>query len=252
VRETFGSEGSKAEINRQGLTFEQKVTPSDHLTLAYSYSFDRNHAAKEDLRTLPSVYLARFNTNLIVDSRNDVFNATQGWFHSSSLEWGAPTLGSDRRFFKYVGQQNYFRPFENGMVLASALRIGAAASFGRQLIFSERFFAGGGTTVRGYLQDELGPRDSVGHPMGGQAVVVLNQEVRFPAWRMFRGVGFVDAGNVFRSTSEVSLGRLQVATGLGVRVDTPVGLFRVDYGLPLTATRPNTTGRWFVSLGQAF
>ena len=252
VRETFGSEGSKAEINRQGLTFEQKVTPSDHLTLAYSYSFDRNHAAKADLRTLPPVYLARFNTSLIVDSRNDVFNATQGWFHSSSLEWGTPTFGSDRRFFKYVGQQNYFRPFENGVVLASALRIGAAASFGRQLIFSERFFAGGGTTVRGYLQDELGPRDSVGHPVGGQAVVVLNQEVRFPAWRMFRGVGFFDAGNVFRTTSEVSLGRLQVATGLGVRVDTPVGLFRVDYGLPLTATRPNITGRWFVSLGQAF
>ena len=252
VRETFGSDGTRVTNDRQGLTLEQQITPREGLTLAYSYNFDRNHTLDVGVDGDPSVYIARFNTSLIADRRDDLFNATRGWFHSSTFEWGAPTLGSDRRFLKYVGQQNYFRPFRHSVVLASSARVGFAADFGQELIFSERFFAGGGTTVRGYPQDGLGPVDFLGHSSGGRAVIVLNQEARFPLWRMLRGVGFVDAGNVFASVGDVSFGRLRVATGLGLRVETPVGLFRVDYGRPLFSTRTDAGGRWFVSLGQAF
>ena len=252
MRETFGSDGTRVANDRQGLTLEQRITPRDDLTLAYSYSFDRNQAVAAGIVADPSVYIARFNTSLVADRRDDLFNATRGWFHSSTFEWGDPALGSDRRFLKYVGQQNYFRPLRLGLVLASSVRLGIAAGFGQELILSERFFAGGGTTVRGYPQDGLGPVDGSGHPAGGRAVVVLNQEARFPLWRMLRGVGFVDAGNVFASAVDFSFGRLRAAAGLGFRVDTPVGLFRADYGLPLSSARPDTVGQWFVSLGQAF
>ena len=217
VRETFGSDGTRVTNDRQGLTLEQQITPREGLTLAYSYNFDRNHTLDVGVDGDPSVYIARFNTSLIADRRDDLFNATRGWFHSSTFEWGAPTLGSDRRFLQYVGQQNYFRPFRHSVVL-----------------------------------DGLGPVDFLGHSSGGRAVIVLNQEARFPLWRMLRGVGFVDAGNVFASVGDVSFGRLRVATGLGLRVETPVGLFRVDYGRPLFSTRTDAGGRWFVSLGQAF
>jgi len=119
------------------------------------------------------------------------------------------------------------------------------------LIPSERFFAGGGNTVRGYSQDSLGPVSFFG-PGGGSASLVFNQEVRLPIWSLFRGVGFVDAGNVFSSVRDLSLTALKVAVGLGLRAETPVGLFRLDYGVPLSRDQNDPRGRWFASLGQAF
>ncbi|MDA1092296.1 MAG: BamA/TamA family outer membrane protein [Acidobacteria bacterium] len=91
-----------------------------------------------------------------------------------------------------------------------------------------------------------------GDVTGGQASLILNQEVRLPIWRLFRGVGFIDAGNVFDGVGDLSLTALKVALGLGVRAETPVGLFRLDYGVPLSRSQNDPRGRWFASLGQAF
>ena len=119
------------------------------------------------------------------------------------------------------------------------------------MIRSERFFAGGGNTVRGYGQDSLGPHDFFG-ATGGNALLVFNQEVRFPiVWR-FRGVGFIDAGNVFETVPDISFADLAVGTGLGLRVETPVGLFRFDYGFALRRDDDEPTGRFYFSIGQAF
>ena len=80
------------------------------------------------------------------------------------------------------------------MVLASAARLGLATAFDESLIPSERFFAGGGYSVRGYNQDALSPRDRFGDAIGGNALLVLNEEIRFPIFKWVRGVGFFDAG----------------------------------------------------------
>ena len=81
---------------------------------------------------------------------------------------------------------------------------------------------------------------------------MLNQEVRFPLWSIFGGVGFLDAGNVFSTVRELSFRDLEMGTGLGLRAETPVGLFRIDYGFPLSRTEDDPVGRWFFSIGQAF
>ena len=81
---------------------------------------------------------------------------------------------------------------------------------------------------------------------------MLNQEIRFPLFAMFRGVSFFDAGNVFASVSDVSLRQLKVGVGFGLRSETPVGLIRVDYGMPVSRGVDDPRGRWFFSIGQAF
>ena len=258
LRETFGSDGAKAVSDRYGLTMEQQITPRAGLTLSYSYNVERDHTFDDDFDPNDpfafdlTVDIARLNTSVVIERRDDLFDTTRGWFHSSSLEWGVETLGSDLRFLKYVGQQNYFRRLARGVVLGSAARVGLGAGFGQELIPSERFFAGGGNTVRGYPQDGLGPVDFVGASTGGEAFVVLNQEIRFPLWRLLGGVGFLDVGNVFPSVGEVSFRDLRVSTGVGLRADTPVGLVRADYGLPLSRDRNDAMGRWFFSIGQTF
>jgi outer membrane translocation and assembly module TamA len=120
------------------------------------------------------------------------------------------------------------------------------------LYVRERFFAGGATSVRGYRQDDLGQRSSLGDAAGGMALLVFNEELRFPVHRWLRGVGFVDLGNVYDTVGEISLGDLQVGVGAGVRLDTPVGLFRVDLGIPANPRPFDPKWKIHFGLGHAF
>ena len=254
---TFGEQDFLTATDRSRLTLEQRFRPRSAMTVAYSYNFEKNHTF--DVTSDPNdpfggfdvtVDIARLAANVIIDTRDDLFNASRGWFHSSSVEYAPEGLGSDLRFAKYTGQQ--FRYWSLGeVVLASAARIGLAAGFNQDLILSERFFAGGGNTVRGYRQDALGPL-FLGQPDGGDASVVLNQEVRFPILDFVRGVAFVDAGNVFPLLDDFSLKDLKVGAGVGVRLDTPFGLFRIDFAAPLSEVDDELKSRFFFSIGQVF
>ena len=125
---------------------------------------------------------------------------------------------------------------------------------------SERFYAGGDTTVRGFALDRLGTPDTIdrdGFPRGGHGVVILNAEARVPVRGGLGVVAFIDGGNVFRTVEAIDLGELRGAVGFGVRYRSPVGPIRVDLGIKLDRqTLP--TGQMerrtalHISLGQAF
>ena len=132
---------------------------------------------------------------------------------------------------KLLMQQFVFVPLGR-MVLAS--RVQAGFAFGRDpLAFTDRFRAGGATSVRGYGEESLGPRDdqrlaerrrSPADPQPGSALPDVS------AWRV-NGVVFIDAGNIFAKGEDLE--RLEDrATGLDLRLDTPVGLLRGDVGFP--------------------
>ena len=200
-RETVGEDQNAFINDITRLTLEQRLEPHADLTLAYSYNFERNHTFLKDPDPFfpdePPFRIVRLDASAIIDTRDDLFNATRGWFHSSTVEHAPHTLGSDLRFAKYLAQQYYYQR-RGGVVLATAARLGLATGFGGDLIPTERFHAGGGNTVRGYAQDSLGPVGFFGEPTGGNALLVLNQEVRFPLLWILRGVGFVDAGKRVR------------------------------------------------------
>ncbi len=238
-------------------TIEQRFGLPRAFRLLYSYSFENTHVfdpnAKPgdpfafDLR----LHIARLNSSLLVDARDNPDDTRRGFFHSSTVEYAARQLGSELRFTKYNLQQYYFRPVRS-VVLASAARLGLGfGTEGRPLILTERFFAGGGRTVRGYPEEGLGPRDVFDRAAGGDAMLVLNQEVRVPVYRWVSGVGFLDAGNVFAKVGDVSVRALKAGAGGGLRIQTPVVLLRIDYGVPL-GTVASRRGVWVFSIGQAF
>jgi outer membrane protein insertion porin family len=267
LRSTVFLERSRTEFNPESefasvatvtdLSLEQAYSIRRRLEVRYGYAYgqsrtvSRNQSENEGIDV--AVRAARLTTSALVDRRTDPFDPAGGWFASSNLELSRPSLGSDLSFLKGFLQFYQFQPVRRGMVLASAVRMGLARTYDDQdLYVRERFFAGGATSVRGYRQDDLGPRSILGDAAGGAALLVFNEELRFPVYRWLRGVGFVDLGNVYDSVGEISLGDLQVGVGAGVRLDTPVGLFRVDFGVPANPRPFDPKWKIHFGLGHAF
>lgn len=237
-------------------------------------------------RVFPQVRLSSFAASIVRDTRDDLAEPTAGRFLSANTQLAGRRIGSEVGFARSFLTAQLFRtlPRAPRIVLATNARIGMAAAFPRltpdrdadgnpvfdgngQPVFvtvrdlpaSERFFAGGDTTVRGFTLDRLGTPDLFdknGFPTGGGGLVVLNAEVRVPIRWGFGAVGFVDAGNVFAQPSSISLAELRSSVGLGLRYRSPIGPVRVDLGFKLhrnlIANEREPLTALHISLGQAF
>ena len=222
-------------------------------------------------RLFPQVALSMFGVSMLRDTRTDPLDPESGSFVAADQTLAARAYGSEVGFIKATLEGKSFLrlPMRRRVVLALAGRVGAAHGFARtvgatvvrdQLPASERFFAGGDTTVRGFSLDRLGDAATItssGFPTGGNGFVVLNAELRTSVTAALQGVVFVDAGNVYPLASQLSLSRLRPSAGLGVRYRSPVGPIRVDWGFNLNRRElvPGTRERgniFHVSLGQAF
>lgn len=256
-------------VDRVGFSLQQESTFRRYWLLNYGYRIERSRTwdpldptNEFDVR----LRIAGLTSALTRDSRDDILDATTGSFFSQALQWSPSVLGSQVRFAKYFGQYFRYIPLQKPhiqlftnkverprLVYAAAARIGLARGFGGQsLPLAERFFAGGSTTLRGFEQNSVGPQVIDGEPTGGQAMLVLNNELRFPLVSIFDGVGFVDVGNVYARVSDFSFADIRKAGGVGLRVRTPWFLLRLDYGIKLDRREGEPRSRLFFSIGQAF
>ncbi len=220
-------------------------------------------------RLFPKVRLSSFLGSLIRDTRNDPVDPTAGQYLSANGQLAGRAIGSEVGFVKSFFTVQAFRalPGRRGVVVAASTRVGAAVGFpnaagSRDLPASERFFAGGDTTVRGFARDRLGVRrdptresdtiDNAGFPLGGNALVLLNGELRVPVRSGVKVVTFADVGNVFKTVSDVSVGELRTALGLGFRYKSPVGPVRFDLGFKVPRRSNESRLEWFITFGEAF
>ena len=116
----------------------------------------------------------------------------------------------------------------------------------------DRFFAGGSTTVRGFRDNRLGPRDSAGNPTGGNAQAIVNLEWRFPLWNWLGGAIFWDMGAIGREWKTLSTGDFRSGVGTGLRLKTPVGPIRLDFGYPLNPIAGDKPRQIYLSVGNPF
>ncbi|MFH1177043.1 MAG: translocation/assembly module TamB domain-containing protein, partial [Acidobacteriota bacterium] len=136
---------------------------------------------------------------LIYDTRADPLLADRGLFASADLSGSHTFLGSDFRYVRLFTQVNLYRPISlvgrPGATWAQSVRLGLAKPFGQELVSDVRFFAGGEYSVRGYATETLGPLEDLGavlKPTGGEALLVVNEELRFPLFWDLTGLVFVD------------------------------------------------------------
>ncbi len=274
---------SSFDFNRKGAS--ATITRRINRTLAVSgrYGIDRtkllniksNFAAQPEIdRLFPQVRISSVASSLIRDTRNDSIEPNSGSLIGVDAELAARRIGSEVGFVKTFVQGFTYRQMTRprSAVIVLGARVGLARGFPREvssegstiilndLPASERFFAGGDTTVRGFTLDRLGTPQTIdqdGFPTGGQGLIVVNLEGRIPLRGGLGAVAFIDGGNVWRLVSDMDFSQMRGSVGFGLRYRSPVGPIRVDLGFKLdrqvlpTGERERPTAL-HISLGQAF
>lgn len=205
---------------------------------------------------------------LVRERRNSVIDPSAGTWAAAELRLASPFIGSDSliQFVKGTVEFAAYRRVARASVLSVRLKLGtifSASGCGQEdgpgcVPTDERFYAGGASTVRGYGQNELGPKVRVREittkqeveggdtvvvadttlrtsPTGGNDLLLLNVEYRFPlpgTSRKLSAALFVDAGRVFdRGGESPGPTGLRVTPGFGLRLASPLGPIRLDIAL---------------------
>ncbi|MGE0359370.1 MAG: translocation/assembly module TamB domain-containing protein [Vicinamibacterales bacterium] len=231
---------------RELVSVEQRIRRSRGFEATYGYRLTHEvyDAFDPEDPFYQNTLIGRFTSTALVDRRDDPFDAATGWFTSFTAERVSNFESGDDTIKLLAAAYHYRRVL--GVTVASAVRLGG--SFLDPLGFGERFYVGGADTVRGYAEAAAGPKDIRGRAIGGNAQLILNQELRAPIYRWLKGVAFVDAGNVFTANTDIAFRDLDVGYGVGLRLDTPFSLLRLDLGYPAGGGRR----RWYFGIGQVF
>ena len=181
----------------------------------------------EDLLVLPGVSLEK----LVAD---DILLARRGFRVRGDLRGSHQYLGSSTDFLRLETEANVVRSIGDDwrFFIRSALGIGLIDGFAT-LPASQRFFAGGDQSVRGYSFNSLGPQDEEGNVVGGRHLIFGSIEAERHVWNRVALAAFVDAGNAL----DVFELDVEVSAGAAFNIHTPIGTLRIGAARPITESR---------------
>jgi outer membrane protein insertion porin family len=269
--QTFDSRRAEASV---GLA--QKLSSSSSILYRYVYrhvvASNLQIAVEEIPLFSQNTEVSEFDVNWVRDRRNSVSDPSRGDFENVDVSMAMKPIGSSANFLRVYLQNSTYTPIGRRLVFARSTRFGIQTPYGNSLStdipLPERFFAGGGTSLRGFGLNQAGPRDPVtGFPIGGQTELIFNQDLRFPMHLpligdRLGGAVFYDAGNVFPSIRKISLRTAPPAptfdpanpnvcltnctnelsyfshtVGIEFRYGTPIGPVALDLGYQLNPAR---------------
>ncbi|WP_321397208.1 autotransporter assembly complex family protein [Emcibacter sp.] len=199
-------------------------------------------------------WLAALPVGVRWDNSNDILDPTKGFRASVSTAPSFIFNGSNEFYLRSEINVSGYYPLDgdHDFVLAARARVGSVYGISfDELPAKERFFSGGGGSVRGYGYQDIGPRDASGDPTGGRSVAEINAEMRVHISDTLSLVPFMDGGNVYEKVLPRFTG-FRWGAGLGVRYHTSFGPLRVDAATPLNRLPGESRFHLYISLGQAF
>lgn len=227
------------EFTRLSAAYRYEVLDISNLSVNASELLQQSQGESTTSSVTPSI---------VRDSRDNVFNPSEG--STNSFEIQLAGLGGDNRYYRAVGNSTWYFALPAEMTGFVRGRFGFGDGFGdRTLPASERFFLGGVTTIRGFEFRDIGPEDDAGNPLGGTSFVQFNIEIGRSLGSVLRVVAFVDVGNVYGPDHDFDIGSLRRSAGLGIRIVTPIGPIRLDYGFKLDKKPDESAGRLGFLLG---
>ncbi len=225
---------------------------SEHLTATAGLVGEEARISQEGM--LNNYTLAQVPVGLKWDDTNSPTDPTRG-FRAAAAVTPTYSFGSagGQFFALLVGTASTYIDLSGTgrSVLALRGRIGAAPGVPTFAIPpDQRFYAGGGGSIRGYRYQSVGPLFPDGRPTGGTGVDDGSVELRQRFGANWGAVGFVDAGQL--SNGAPFTGDLRVGAGVGVRYYTSFGPIRFDVAVPLIHQRKSDVIEAYIGLGQAF
>jgi translocation and assembly module TamA len=242
---------------QKGIQGQFAVHSLHPVELLYGYRFKQSTITSPIFAFPISPRVAGLNASVVLNTRGNILDPIVGQFYSLALSYDDSLLGSDFSFIKGFGQAFFNHLIKQRVTWAQGYRLGLAWGLHGDRVpgftpeFSERFKAGGSNSVRGFETDGLGPVDAFGDQVGGEAVLVINQELRLQGTSTLGAAIFYDVGNVYAQVQDFNLS-LRQSLGVGLRYQSPIGLLRFDVGFPLNRRPEERRYQIWFGLGQAF
>ncbi|MBP7793356.1 MAG: outer membrane protein assembly factor BamA [Candidatus Goldbacteria bacterium] len=253
----YNNQGYDVDSYGFDLTFGRRFGLFHKVYLTYRYEQDKYSNIRSDLVSIVPEDVSQISSitpMYVFDSRDNVFDASHGFYANASLQIGGGLFGADYNYVKSNIDLRYFIPSFWRFVFALHGRIGYATGYdwgsGESVVpVSEKFYAGGTDTVRGYEERGLGPAG------GGNFLIVTNLEYKLKiVERVLTAVVFYDSGNCWNNFDEVDWQNpyLPSSLGFGVRLTIPgtVMVLRLDWGYALDNSIPG--GKIHFNIGNIF
>jgi outer membrane protein assembly complex protein YaeT len=262
--QTFSSKREEASVQTS-----QKFNRASTLSVKFAYRKVSTGNLAIPALLVPSlsqpVRIGILTANYIQDHRDNPADAHRGFWNTLDTGVAGNFFGSQRSFVRVLGRNATYTSIGRNLVFARQTEFGAIYPFNvalgtaaiDEIPFPERFFGGGSNSMRGFGDNQAGPRDigtstetgnpasnATGFPIGGDALFFNTFELRFPLLGPnISGVIFHDMGNIYTNLSSISLAYKQPgygnfnyavqAPGFGIRYKTPLGPVRVDFSYAL-------------------
>lgn len=195
----------------------------------------------------------RVRATPVWEYRDDPMQPTSGWYLKTPLQIGSALGGEDAGYASLGVNGSWFYAFSDSWHLAL---LGQGAMLyptgeAKEFPIDLRFFNGGANTVRSFPERELGPSVN-GYATGGNAFWAASAEIIRPLAGPLHLVGFVDAGAISLDYQDITSADVELAAGLGLRLNLPIGPVRFEYGYNLTRDPGEPSGSFHFAIGASF
>lgn len=157
----------------------------------------------------------------VYDSRDNIYDPKRGKRASATVQWAGHGLGGDFDYYKFTGEYRNYKAIGSNQVLAFRARLGWAQG---DVPYSALYTLGGADTLRGFEDDQF----------RGKKMYNATLEYRVPIFNKVTGVLFTDMGDAWDAphvTWYEDDKSFNISVGAGVRISTPIGPIRLDYGV---------------------
>ena len=254
------------EIDTKGLSLGYGIPLTKNTRINSSLEYSKN-----EVKCGSSFASASYESKQCLDKSNDEFKLGVNWSESTLNDFMYPTDGKsnsidfgialpigDYEYYQFNASHQSYEPINENLTLKLSGSLGLASGYGgKELPFYKRYFGGGSGSVRGFGNKSLGPLYPNKKSKGGELSVLGSANIISPALffddnENMRMSAFIDVGNIYDQSSDISLDDLRMSSGVGFAYLSPIGAIGMYLSAPILKKSGDVIENFGFSLGTGF